>query len=70
MAKPSWQDPLGLETINILVRKIIPLWTNGLHMIQLKLISAILNGQNIICWLCLAWRGGLWSSHHHHCPPV
>ena len=51
MAKPCWQDPLGLETINIIVKKIIPLWTNGLHTVQLKLISAILDGQDIVLLL-------------------
>ena len=56
MAKPRWQDPLGLETINIIVKKIIPLWTNGLHTVQLKLVSAILDGQDILC--CTATGDG------------
>jgi hypothetical protein len=39
MEKPCWEDPVGLETINTIVKKIIPLWTNGLHMVQLKLFQ-------------------------------
>ena len=56
MAKSCWQDPLGLETINIIIKNIIPWWTNGLHTVQLKLISAILDGQDILC--CTATRDG------------
>ena len=30
---PHWQDPAGLETINIMiiVKKLIPTWTNWWH---------------------------------------
>ena len=30
-------------------QNIIPLWTNRLHTVQLQLISAILDGQDILC---------------------
>ena len=40
---PCWQDPAGLGTINIIVKKLIPKWTNGLHEVQLDLVSAILD---------------------------
>ena len=56
MAKPHWQDPVGLETINIIIKKIIPQWMNRLHAVQLKLISAILDGQDILC--CTATGDG------------
>jgi superfamily II DNA helicase RecQ len=56
MAKPCWQDPVGLETINTIVKKVIPLWTNGLHTVQLELISAILDGQDLLC--CTATGDG------------
>ena len=56
MAKPGWQDPPGLETINIIVKKLILWWMNRLHTVQLKLISAILDGQDILC--CTATSNG------------
>lgn len=28
---PRWQDPEGLDTINTIVKKLIPKWTNGLQ---------------------------------------
>ena len=51
-----WQDPIGLETIQNIVKKIIPTWMDGPHPVQLKLISAILNGQDILC--CTATGSG------------
>jgi len=44
-----WQDPIGLETICTIMKKIIPTWMDGLHLVQLKLVSAILDGQDILC---------------------
>ena len=44
-----WQDPISLETIHTIVKKIIPTWMDGLHLVQLKLVSAILDGQDILC---------------------
>jgi superfamily II DNA/RNA helicase len=59
MAKTCWQDTVGLETINTIfknLKKIIPPWANRLHMVQLELISGILNGQDILC--CTATGDG------------
>jgi superfamily II DNA/RNA helicase len=44
-----WQDPEGLDTINSIVKKLIPNWTNGLHAVQLELVSAILDGIDLLC---------------------
>jgi superfamily II DNA/RNA helicase len=51
-----WQDPIGLETINVIVKKIVPTWTNGLHPVQLELVSGILDGEDILC--CTATGDG------------
>ena len=51
-----WQDPIGLETIQTIVKKIIPTWMDGLHPVQLELVSAILDGQDILC--CTATGDG------------
>ena len=53
---PRWQDPAGLETINTIVKKLIPTWTNGLHAVQLDLVSAILDGKDVLC--CTATGDG------------
>ena len=54
---PRWQDPSGLETINTpIVKKLIPTWTDGLHAVQLELISAILDGKDVLC--CTATGDG------------
>ena len=51
-----WQDPIGLETIQTIVKKLIPTWMDGLHLVQLELVSAILDGQDILC--CTATGDG------------
>ena len=52
-----WQDPsIGLETINTIVKTLIPAWSDGLHSLQLELISTILDGQDILC--CTATGAG------------
>ena len=51
-----WQDPIGLETINVIVKKIVPSWTNGLYPVQLELVSGILDGNDILC--CTATGDG------------
>ncbi|PPQ82694.1 hypothetical protein CVT25_009424 [Psilocybe cyanescens] len=51
-----WQDPVGLETINMIVRKLIPTWTNGLHAVQLELVLSILDGIDVLC--CTATGDG------------
>ncbi|KIJ92170.1 hypothetical protein K443DRAFT_108621, partial [Laccaria amethystina LaAM-08-1] len=47
--QPRWQDPEGLNTINTIVKKLVPNWTNGLHAVQLELVSAILDGKDSLC---------------------
>ena len=51
-----WQDLVGLETIKTIVKKVLPTWTNGLHAIQLELVSGILDGRDILC--CTATGDG------------
>ena len=33
---------------NTIVKKLIPNWTNALHVVQLELVSAILDGKDVI----------------------
>ena len=56
--QPCWQNPEGLNTINTILRsrKPIPNWTNGLHAIQLELISVILDWKDLLC--CTATGDG------------
>ena len=54
--KPRWQDLVGLETINAIMKKVVPTWTNRLHPIQLELVSSILDGTDILC--CTATGDG------------
>ena len=51
-----WQDLIGLETIKAIVKKVVPTWTNGLHAVQLELVSGILDGRDILC--CTATGDG------------
>lgn len=51
-----WQDVVGLETIKLIVKKVVPTWTNGLHAVQLELVSGILDGTDILC--CTATGDG------------
>ncbi|KAF8160000.1 P-loop containing nucleoside triphosphate hydrolase protein [Crassisporium funariophilum] len=53
---PRWQDQVGLKTIQAIVKQIVPTWTNGLHAVQLELVSGILNGRDILC--CTATGDG------------
>jgi len=46
---PRWQDPEGLDTINTIVKKLIPNWANRLHAVQMELVSAILDGKSVLC---------------------
>ena len=46
-----------IHWINTIVRKLcIPNWMNGLHAIQLELVSAILDGKDLLC--CTATGDG------------
>ncbi|PPQ98765.1 hypothetical protein CVT26_014348 [Gymnopilus dilepis] len=65
-AKPRWQDPDGLTTINTIVKKLVPSWTNGLHPVQLELVSAILDGEDVLC--CTATGNG--KSAAFAIPPI
>ena len=51
-----WQDPIGLETRCTIVKTLIPTWSDGLHPFQLKLVSTILDCQDILC--CTATGDG------------
>ena len=51
-----WQDPVGLETLNVIVKKTVPAWTNGLNPFQLEVVSGILDGKDILC--CTATGDG------------
>ena len=35
--------------INTIVEKLIPNWTNRLHVVQFELVSAILDGKDLLC---------------------
>ena len=54
--QPRWQNPEGLDTIITIVKKLIPNWTNGLHAVQLELVSVILDGNDLLC--CTATGDG------------
>ena len=51
-----WQDLIGLETIKVIVKKVVPTWMNSLHVVQLDLVSGILDGRDILC--CTATGDG------------
>ena len=58
-----WQEFLGLETIKAIKKKkkkIVPTWTNGLHAVQLELVSCILDGRYLLC--CTATGDGKYSA--------
>ena len=38
------------------MKKVIPTWTDGLHPVQLELVSAVLDSRNILC--CTATGDG------------
>ncbi|KAJ6449998.1 P-loop containing nucleoside triphosphate hydrolase protein [Mycena sanguinolenta] len=51
-----WKDDLGRETINRIVKKVIPGWTDGLRPVQMDLVVAILDGDDVLC--CTATGDG------------
>ncbi|KAK6985233.1 P-loop containing nucleoside triphosphate hydrolase protein [Favolaschia claudopus] len=55
-SRPLWKDELGRETINSIVKKVIPAWTQGLRPFQLDLVAPLLNGDDILC--CTATGDG------------
>ena len=44
--RSPWQNPISLETIQTMI---IPTWMVSLHLVQLELVSAIFEGQDIPC---------------------
>ncbi|KAJ7436651.1 P-loop containing nucleoside triphosphate hydrolase protein [Mycena galericulata] len=53
---PRWQDPIGRETANKIVKKLVPEWKAGLRPVQEDLVSAILDGDDLLC--CTATGDG------------
>ena len=49
-------DAVGISSSDTIVKKLIPAWTNGLHEVQLDLVSAILDGNDVLC--CTATGDG------------
>ena len=65
---PHWQEPLGLATINTIVKKLISRWTSGLLLATCSLVSAILDREDILC--CTATGDGksaAFSVRASHC---
>ena len=59
MSTQEWledQELVGLAAINTIVKKLISRWMSGLHVVQLDLVSAIFDGQDIL--LCTATGDG------------
>ncbi|KAJ7925807.1 hypothetical protein B0H13DRAFT_2654202 [Mycena leptocephala] len=44
-----WQDDLGRETLNTIVKKVIPAWKDGLRPVQVDLVAPILDGDDVLC---------------------
>ena len=53
---PHWQDAEGHDMINTIVKKLILNWMNRLHVVQLELVSAILDRKSVLC--CTATGDG------------
>ncbi|KAF8179975.1 P-loop containing nucleoside triphosphate hydrolase protein [Mycena galopus ATCC 62051] len=51
-----WKDDLGQQTIRTIVAKVIPEWKDGLRPVQMDLVSAILDGDDVLC--CTATGDG------------
>ncbi|KAF8198225.1 hypothetical protein K438DRAFT_1584225 [Mycena galopus ATCC 62051] len=51
-----WKDDLGQQTIRTIVTKVIPEWKDGLRPVQMDLVSAILDGDDVLC--CTATGDG------------
>ncbi|KAJ7779224.1 hypothetical protein B0H16DRAFT_1838657 [Mycena metata] len=51
-----WQSQIGRDTIQKIVTKVIPTWKNGLRPVQEDLVSAILDGDDVLC--CTATGDG------------
>ncbi|KAF9536159.1 hypothetical protein CPC08DRAFT_717864 [Agrocybe pediades] len=64
--KRRWQDVEGLETVQTIVRKCLPQWDTGLRPVQLELVSAIPDGDDVLC--CAATGDG--KSCAFSVPPI
>lgn len=51
-----WQDPIGRETLNTIVKKMIPACKDGLRDFQQELVCPILDGEHVFC--CTATGDG------------
>ncbi|KAJ7436294.1 P-loop containing nucleoside triphosphate hydrolase protein [Mycena latifolia] len=51
-----WQDPIGRQTINTIVKKLIPKLKDGLRPVQEDLIAPVLDGEHVLC--CTATGDG------------
>lgn len=54
--KLRWQSPLGRQTIQKIIKKVVPAWTEGLRPVQEDFTSAILDGDDVLC--CTATGDG------------
>lgn len=45
-----WQDPISRKTLNIIVKKLIPAWKDGLRPVQEDLVSPMLDGDDVLCY--------------------
>jgi ATP-dependent helicase YprA (DUF1998 family) len=55
-ARISWRSDLGRDTLNKIVKKVVPAWKDGLRPVQADLVSAILDGDDVLC--CTATGDG------------
>ncbi|KAK7006543.1 P-loop containing nucleoside triphosphate hydrolase protein [Favolaschia claudopus] len=51
-----WTDAQGRQTVQTIVKKLIPQWSNGLYSYQEDVILRVLDGQDVLC--CLNTGGG------------
>jgi superfamily II DNA/RNA helicase len=44
-----WKDPIGRTTLRTIVKKVIPLWKDGLRPVQGDLVAPIPDRDDILC---------------------
>jgi superfamily II DNA/RNA helicase len=44
-----WQGPVGRDTANKIVKKVVPQWKDGLRAVQEDLVCAMLDGDDVLC---------------------
>ncbi|KAJ6505453.1 P-loop containing nucleoside triphosphate hydrolase protein [Mycena sanguinolenta] len=52
----SWRSDLGRDTLDKIVKKVVPAWKDGLRPVQADLVAAILDGDDVLC--CTATGDG------------